>query len=306
MNIAKWVLRNLFIGFIREQQRSRHRNSNMSDNDGLLSPSIGRSPTGAPSGPRTSTDSTRHNGGHSRRASTSPESARKAHRYSGSQIVIHSNKMIPAVIPSISTSPTRSSPLLPPLIPLNTKDGQTGLSIIPQSPVNDDTLAALPSFQRSRSIDGGATPVASGTGGSGGGGGVTTPNATQGDYFSPKIRQSSLQGQSGDEEASAAAASVSTPTPATVNAVSTGSGKPESQGPLSAGGLMGRLRNLGRSSAKRPVSDGATNSPVLGNIVPAAIENSTPDVSVKRFVGVGNTLLILLAVFRLLMPQSKL
>lgn len=277
MNIGKWVLRNLFIGFIREEQRSRRPNSNVSDGDGMLAPSIGRI-----SASRTSTESMRYGASSSsRRASSSPESARKSsHRVSGSHIVVHSSKMIPAVPPNVSPSDIRSSPLLAPLIPLNTKDGQPGLAGLPQSPGvgigteggggnggGSDMLAALPSFQRQKSTDGGGTP-----------------SGTQGDYFTPRIRQASLQGQASAEEASAAVSATTTANTGAASASAATTGKQDPQGAsLTTSGLMGRLRNFGRLPSKRPTSDGVASSPVLGSVTPAVAESAAVEVSAVSF-----------------------
>ncbi|KAG7440883.1 WD40 repeat-like protein [Guyanagaster necrorhizus] len=106
LNIGKWVLRNLFLGFIREEQRMRrHRDR------------------------RGSEDS---------HQSTSPDHHRRSTRPSAT--VISSPHMIPAVSPTISS--TYSSPLLSPLIPLHPigKENSIAPSVIPQSPAlgNDD------------------------------------------------------------------------------------------------------------------------------------------------------------------------
>ncbi|SJL07627.1 uncharacterized protein ARMOST_10977 [Armillaria ostoyae] len=83
LNIGKWVLRNLFLGFIREEQRMRrHRD-------------------------RRGSEDSHH--------SMSPDRHRRSVR--PSTTVIASSHMIPAVSPTIAS--TCSSPLLSPLIPLH-------------------------------------------------------------------------------------------------------------------------------------------------------------------------------------------
>lgn len=83
LNIGKWVLRNLFLGFIREEQRMRrHRD-------------------------RRGSEDSHH--------STSPDRHRRSVR--PSTTVVASSHMIPAISPTISS--TCSSPLLSPLIPLH-------------------------------------------------------------------------------------------------------------------------------------------------------------------------------------------
>lgn len=267
VNIGKWVLRNLFIGFIREEQVTRRPTS--TEGDGLLAPNLGRiAAAGAAASSRTSSESVRQ---HNRRASSSPESTRKSTRQaSGSQLVVNSTKMLPAIPSNISTPATRPSPLIAPLVPLRLKDGQPGLQAI-----NDDdgALAALPQFQRTKSMDGGATPVAPI------GGNASSPG--QGDYFAPRARQASLSGQSGGEDVSAAVAAIAaafTSSPSSTGITGSGS-KHDSQGPLTPGGLIGRLRNFGRTNSKRPPSEGVLNSPVLGGAASSATESTASEVS---------------------------
>lgn len=329
MNIGKWLLRNLFIGFIREEQRIRKRSSEVSENgdgvDALIAPSLTRTPsshqntnTTTSLGARNSTDSTQnshhphhshsysHSHSHSRShshlhshnksesgsvdgrhhnrrtsstssSSTSADRTRKListpststpyyhhhlHRQPTSRIVVQSTKLIPAVIPpNVPGSATRNSPFIAPLIPLKTKGG---LSRRPQ------TAAGSLGGEAYADRD------------------VTTPVSGEGDHFGPRIRHASLQGQIGVKEAVAAAnagnINSNKPTATVVgNAVMTP--KPESQNPVSAGGLMVRLRNFGRSTTKRPPSDASFSvnmSPALGSVVPVSVESTVVEVCLSN------------------------
>ncbi|THU80037.1 WD40 repeat-like protein [Dendrothele bispora CBS 962.96] len=120
LNIGKWVLRNLFLAFIREEQKVRRRRDRSNSHD---------------------SSKTREN--------TSHEGRRRPSR--PSSLVISSHKMLPAVAPAVVSS-ARSSPLLTPMIPLHMKDG---LPAIPQSP-NDAT--PMPRA-RSGTLDSATTPA---------------------------------------------------------------------------------------------------------------------------------------------------
>jgi WD repeat-containing protein 48 len=120
VNIGKWVLRNLFLAFIREEQRIRRKRERSNSRDS--------------------------NKG--RQDSVSRENKRSLR----SSTVISSPKMLPAVTP-IVTMTARSSPLLTPMIPLNLKDS---LPAIPQSP-NDAT--PMPRRTRSGTWDSAMTPT---------------------------------------------------------------------------------------------------------------------------------------------------
>src|ERR1700734_2478331 len=127
VNIGKWVLRNLFIGFIREEQRTRRKQSNGSHEPQNLQK--------VPVSLHLET-----NGSHSRHRSLSdPATQMQAAKPHSVSTVISSTQMIPAIAPSPtrSTAPTaRSSPLLAPLIPIYpvSKDA-VPLPSIPHSPL---------------------------------------------------------------------------------------------------------------------------------------------------------------------------
>ncbi|KAF9810753.1 hypothetical protein IEO21_06804 [Rhodonia placenta] len=130
LNIGKWVLRNLFHGFIREEQREHVRRSRDAEmahrlHRGSAPNHIdvqGHSPERRR---RTSTDSSQHSSAH-----TSPPR---------STSIVSSPNMLPAVSPAISAAPR--TPLLTPLIPLNQGIRDSVLSPIPQSPAEGTPTA---------------------------------------------------------------------------------------------------------------------------------------------------------------------
>ncbi|KAF5393440.1 hypothetical protein D9757_000632 [Collybiopsis confluens] len=122
VNIGKWVLRNLFLGFIREEQRLQRKRERRNSHDG--SQDNFHEPSGA------------------KRPSRS------------SSTVVSSSKMIPAVPPTILGT-ARSSPLLTPMIPLNvSKENTMPLPAIPQSPlVNSTDATPMPRRLRSGTLE---------------------------------------------------------------------------------------------------------------------------------------------------------
>jgi len=167
VNIGKWVIGNLFIGFIREQQR-RHLQ------DGT---SITRAPSNDVTDPNTPNTPNRSH--------SSLEPLKMLAVNSGT--VVSSLNMIPAVTPTVSPT-ARSSPLVTPLIPLHNtwRDAQSAFSSIPQSPLpmQDTTLTPIV-HQRTRSgtMDGAVA------------GGLST-NGLRDDYFTTRTRLQSLQNNS--------------------------------------------------------------------------------------------------------------
>ncbi|EAU81628.2 hypothetical protein CC1G_02644 [Coprinopsis cinerea okayama7 len=235
LNVGKWVLRNLFIGFIREETRPKNiRDSPPGGAESVLPPSISRVTHEAS---LESHRKLRH------RRTHSIESSRKGSKHIPmSSTVINSPKMIPAVAPVPATALPRSSPLLTPMIPLHPP--KEALPPITQSPLPspaNEMAPTTPFHQRTRSgtVDGSI---------------VRTPSTgpPKEDYFSIR-RQSSTAGP--DETPTA----MSLPTP-TANAKI----EPPPT-PSTPSGLMGRLKSFGKMG-KRPVSDSA--SPVLGAVTP--------------------------------------
>jgi WD repeat-containing protein 48 len=119
VNIGKWVLRNLFIGFVLEEQR-RH------SQDGGSQPSISRDVLDPP-------------------PSRDPSKLLAV----SSCTVVSSSNMIPAVAPIVSPT-ARSSPLITPLIPLHYA-WPSALSSIPQSPMPLDITPTPISIANQRS-----------------------------------------------------------------------------------------------------------------------------------------------------------
>ncbi|KAJ7765499.1 hypothetical protein DFH07DRAFT_737719 [Mycena maculata] len=167
-NIGKWVLRNLFLGFIREEQRTRRPRRDSTHSQDTTSSAHHRASL--------SSDTT-----HNRRPSLTNEQRRR-----GSATVVSAPKMVPAVPPvAAAGAPPGTSPLLTPLIPLYVrgKDAQhLAMPSIPQSPAtpgNDATPMPQPQWR-----------VRSGTLETGVGGKDREPT----DYFSVRTRQVSIQG----------------------------------------------------------------------------------------------------------------
>ncbi|GLB43006.1 putative protein with domain of unknown function (DUF3337) [Lyophyllum shimeji] len=229
INVGKWVLRNLFLGFIREQQRiRREQDESNTPSEGILAPSLGRA------------NGSLHDQADGRSApTTSPEPSRRSSAVFSSSVVVKSPSMIPA-LPPPAAPPTRPSPLLTPLIPLHVKD--VGLTTIPQTPTGraGDT-PGMPRRHRSATVDDVDTTPSAG--------------ASHGDYFIARRRQPSLSG-------------AVTPAP---DDFSGWSGPTPVNTP---GGLMGRLKNFGKT--KRPSSE-VTSSPAIGSTVPSSELTVSPE-----------------------------
>ncbi|KIK67364.1 hypothetical protein GYMLUDRAFT_238660 [Collybiopsis luxurians FD-317 M1] len=159
LNIGKWVLRNLFLGFIREEQRLQRKRER----------------------------SNSHDGNEARDNSHEPSPSKRSSR--SSSTVISSSKMISAVAPTILGS-TRSSPspLLTPMIPLNVpRENAIPLPAIPQSPlVNSNDVTPMPRRLRSGTLDS-FNQTSAGSSSHGG------------DYFSVPARQPSITSSTPDE-----------------------------------------------------------------------------------------------------------
>lgn len=243
MNLGKWLLRNLFLGFIREEQRTRRSQEGNSSPDGLLTPSLGR--INLPVQPDLRIDIPQ--------SPTSPTPGRKAKVVPSSSIIL-SPKIVPA-LPPTAALPIRSSPLLTPMIPIHAKETNlSALSPIPQSPfVDSNDVTPMPQRLRSSTMDSTLSH------------GNSTPSAAVGKdegYFSIRTRQPSLPG-----------AVPQTPDDPAWN----GPGKAEPPTPVTPGGLMGRLKYFGKISSKRPTSD-PSSSPVIGAVVPASDSASPSEV----------------------------
>ncbi|KAJ3802993.1 hypothetical protein GGU11DRAFT_849688, partial [Lentinula aff. detonsa] len=122
LNIGKWVLKNIFLGFIREEQRLQRKRERSNSRD------------------RNHVHDTLH------------DLPKRSPRTNSS--VISSSKMLQAVAPTISGS-ARSSPLLTPMIPLNIpKENALPLSAMPQLPtIHSNDATPMPRRQRSGTMD---------------------------------------------------------------------------------------------------------------------------------------------------------
>ncbi|KNZ76218.1 WD repeat-containing protein 48 [Termitomyces sp. J132] len=200
INIGKWVLRNLFLGFIREEQRMhRSQEEGGSPPDGTLDPSLGRA-TNTPS--RRPEDST----------------------------VVQSPHMIPA-LPPAEAPPIRSSPLLASLIPLHTQEMSLPMVLIPVAADESEPFAAAP---------------------------PPTSSASVNDYSTIRGRQSLAPGQ-GLVSASPDDFALG--------------GKTDNTSSVQ-GGIMGRLKNLGKP---RRSPNEASSSPNIGLLVPSADLTTAPE-----------------------------
>ncbi|KAH9931751.1 hypothetical protein B0H21DRAFT_699788 [Amylocystis lapponica] len=216
LNVGKWVLRNLFAGFVREQQRAaaRRMRDSMSHDPAQYRLQRGSAPShielnGHPSEyrRRTSSDSSRQ----SLTVVTGPKSAS----------IITSPTMLPAVSPSISAAP-RSSPLMTPLIPINPSVRDSTLSPIPQSP-NDTTPMPLPRApHRAQTADT-----------------ITASSGQSTDYFSLRRRGSVSN-------------TVGTSTPDDYPPWAKDAAGLQVPTTPSGGGLMGRLRAFGKNPKRHP------------------------------------------------------
>ena len=232
MNISKWLLRNLFLGFVREQQRHlsprRSRDSGSLQEQTPLHRGVHRGVAPA---------YIDINGPIGRRRSSS-DTSRKSH--SPSAMVVFSPSMVPTVPPPI-TGTKGTSPLLAPMIPLHGVPRDSALPTIPQSPQthpSSSDMTPMPLKPQNTPAPG-------------------TPRESS-DYFSHRFRSGSTSVTTPGED-------LKTPSQ---DVISGGSGS----------GLMGRLRNFGKSSSRRVPGDilGSSTPIVAGN---ESIKESSVEVS---------------------------
>ncbi|TFK51249.1 WD40 repeat-like protein [Heliocybe sulcata] len=216
LNIGKWILRNLFLGFIREEQRAASRRGRDEHDPHHRGLHRGSAPTHI------------ELNGHSPpavRSRTNSDASVTSARSPFSNSVLSSPGMLPALSPSVSTS-ARSSPLLTPMIQLHPLAKDSGLSPIPQSPTvasNDATPMPRPKATAPSGL-------------------ATAPPTSSSDYFSLRTRQNSLTGgRPATPDDFSGWGAPKTSTDAVV---------PATPSTPSAGGFMGKLRHFGKS-AKR-------------------------------------------------------
>ncbi|KAJ7116031.1 hypothetical protein C8R44DRAFT_880410 [Mycena epipterygia] len=250
LNLGKWVLRNLFLGFIREEQRTRRTRRDSTHSQDTMS-------SAHPHRASISSDTS------SRQRRPSLTADRPSPRRGSSTTVVSSPKMLPAAPPS-APLPLRTSPLLTPMIPLyaRPKDQQhLSLPAIPQSPAlansNDATPMPMPMQPLRRARAGTGTSTFE-NGNAGKGDATTTA-----DYFSVRTRQASLQGGGS--------------TPDDFSGWSGPGAGAGAQTPSTPTGLMGRLKSFGK--LKR-AADIATPSLPTTVEVPV-VEEAAPEPAAK-------------------------
>lgn len=250
VNVGKWVLRNLFEKFIREEQRTQRRMQEHFGGGAAASLGVGTAGHTFVEFNATRSQLIR-NASSSSLASvpTTPTVAGYHPALSGPSLT--APNMVPA-IPASHTNgqtSTRASPLLAPkglahLLP--------GLSPIPQSPANVGDDAATPMPRRIPQTPGANSFSEDG---------ARVGSAGKDDYFSLRSRQPSNQPPTSPGEDS-----------------STGVGVPGSPVPATTPGasLMGKLKSFGR--ARRTASELATPGPVPA----ATTEDTTPQPTTEQ------------------------
>jgi WD repeat-containing protein 48 len=256
VNIGTWVLRTLFLGFIREELRTRRKRDNNASFDSVLQLNL--------SSPTESNSSNGH-----RRSFSDPATASLSRG-----AVVASPKMVPAVIPVIP-SIVRASPLVAPMISLQhvSKD-MHHLPSIPQSPLpnmNSNDITPMPRHLRSQSTDSGQQTTLS----------LSTSPAKEGDYFSVRVRQPSGSSKTPDELSAVSNAA----TPSRQSSIHEPG---HVQTPVTPGGFMGRLKSFGKTASKKIGGD-AANTPALPG---ASATDSSAIGEVIHFSLTGETLLI--------------
>ncbi|KAJ7446692.1 hypothetical protein FB451DRAFT_1536921, partial [Mycena latifolia] len=231
LNLGRWVLRNLFLGFIREEQRARRtRRDSTHSQDTTSSAHHGH-------GHRASVSSDTSSAHRHRRPSLTTEPlARRRSNAGVSAAVVSAPTMVPAAPPSVALgAPQNASPLLAPLIPLYVRPNERNsnsigiaLPAIPQSPAvgaNDATPMQPQRRARTGTLEAGA--------GAAGG--------KEQDYFSARARQVSMHGGGA--------------TPSGPDDFSGWSGPGAgAQTPSTPTGLMGRLKNFGKNKRAADVA----------------------------------------------------
>lgn len=261
MNIGKWVLRNLFYNFIKEQQRTvSRRNRELASQENSHRIQRGSAPTHIDIDPHTSVLRRRSSSGASR---TSREAT--THNSPKSPTVVTSPSLVPATSPFVSIT-GRSLTSTPTLTPAGLSKEHSTLSPIPQSPAVSNDATPMPRvIQRSSTTDGNNISASS-------------PSPTNhNDYFSLRGRRPSMSGQvatpddfsgwSGPGSHKSGGIAINT------QAASPGSEAPQTPNTPSGHGLMGRLRAFGKV-AKRQASEigtASTSSTAVGSETPAPV-----------------------------------
>jgi WD repeat-containing protein 48 len=246
VNIGKWVLRNLFLGFVLEEQRIRRKR----DIQGSESSQPSHTSTHRGVG-RTSLDL---NGDFS--SSTGLISPLEISRSSSllpiCTAVVTSANALPAILPALP-SVAKPSPLLTPMIPLKPAKPTNNT---PQSPSSDKPL--MPRPIRTHGLD------------------LPPPSASrEPDYFSARARRPST----------ASAALSDGDFPGWGGPGSPPRHVGDFSGPITpitpGGGFMGRLKSLGKGPGRRTVNDTVPSSPVTSNVADTL---TVPEVSAIRIM----------------------
>ncbi|KAF9227880.1 WD40 repeat-like protein [Gyrodon lividus] len=253
-NIGKWVLRNLFIGFIREEQRVRRKR----DAQAPDSSQHDHSNTYHRVAP-THIDLNGNSSSSPGRRSPSETSSRSSPRTPICTAVITSATALPAVIPALHLT-TKSSPLLTPMISLKVT---RPLDAIPQSPSPSDGKTSIPRPIRTHGLD------------------IPPPSASREiDYFSAPVRRPSTAGTAlSDGDFPAWGGLGSPPRHAAESSVPITPSTP-------GGGFIGRLKNFGKGPSRKVMGDTVPGSPITTT---AGNPTDTPTVPEELVSGVTKT-----------------
>ncbi|KAF8635329.1 hypothetical protein AX15_000450 [Amanita polypyramis BW_CC] len=300
LNLGRWVLRNLFLGFIKEEQRMR---KELQGGQHTPSPtdSTGKAHEGillyrttnvnaSPARTHHRVDSSR------RRGSSSPEVLRKFQRSSSghptfcSGLVVSAPDMILALPPSTSFPlDTHPVPLSTPLIPIQTENLTSSRLGDPTSARHPSPLSSSPIRTRNRAgtLDGSTyngsrsysgmprakTFAAPATGG-------VPLTITPADYFASltRLSQHRTPQRTSDVINGASASASATPTDESAGWSGPLSGKTHTSDalrPLTPTGLMGRLKNFGGKIHRRPLSEAGNVVTPLSAIQTGALSTTT-------------------------------
>ncbi|KAI6099883.1 hypothetical protein EDD16DRAFT_1764042 [Pisolithus croceorrhizus] len=255
INIGKWVLRNLFLGFIREEQRiRRRREGNVPDSNFVAYTNPHRDPV------PTHVDIHRDTSSSTGRNSSSEVSCRSSPRTAISTVVFTSPYAAPAIIPSVPTI-TKALPLLPSMIPLATSNACQ--SQVPVAQTHTLSSDRTPVPIQTHGLD--APPLQSAT--------------RDGDYFTFRSQHPSA--------ANVVAAASELPG-------SSGPSSPTKMGPDSPtsatpntpnmGGFMGLFKSFGKVPGRKSITEATPGSPVVGST-----GKDTPTLSEEHGVKLAKT-----------------
>ncbi|KAG6332035.1 hypothetical protein ID866_7055 [Astraeus odoratus] len=244
VNIGKWVLRNLFLGFIREEQRIRRRREGLGSDPNLAIHS-GLHRDIAP----THIDLNGNKLAFPGRHSPSDMSHKSSLHMPIRTAIVASPFACRAIVPNLPVI-AKPSALIPSMIPLSPSNTSFGPRHNPQSPLPNDRT---PMPIRTQGLD------------------VVYAGGRETDYFSPRS-QRPITSNAALEGDSLGSNDLSSPTK--VGPESPISTTPNTQ---SAGGLMGRLKNLGKGPIRRPATEITPGSPISSVPVNAKDTSTAPE-----------------------------